>query len=69
MSNTNEKKDLGQDILHYLGPRENWRSNKGDIQSLMRRLKQNERKKNNGKFIFVTTAISILVVSGIIISF
>jgi hypothetical protein len=35
----------------------------------MRRLKENNRKENNGKFIFLTTTISILVISGIIISF
>jgi len=69
MSNMKEKKSLGQDILPYLSVQENWRSNRGDVQSLMRRLKDNKRKENNGKFIFVATAISILVISGIIISF
>ena len=64
-----EKKNIDQDTLPYLSVQENWRSNRGNIQLLMRRLRENNRKENNGKFIFVTTAISILVISGIIISF
>ena len=64
-----EKKNLDQNILPYLNVQANWRSNRGDVQSLMRRLKENKRKENNGKFIFVATAVSILVISGIIISF
>ena len=64
-----EKKNLDQNILPYLSAQANWRSNRGDVQSLMRRLRENNRKKNNGNFIFVTTAIGILVISGIIISF
>jgi len=69
MSNVNEKKNPDQNIFPYLSAQVNWRSNRGDVQSLIRRLKENKRKENNGKFIFVTTAISILVISGIIISF
>ena len=64
-----EKNNPDQNTLPYLSAQANWRSNRGDVQSLMRRLKENERKENNGKFIFVATAISILVISGIIISF
>ena len=69
MSNMSETKNPDQNILPYLSSQANWRSNRGDVQSLMRRLKENKRKENNGKFIFVATAISILVISGIIISF
>ena len=69
MPNTSRKSNLEQDINPYLNAQANWRANRGDVQSLMRRLKENKRKENNGKFIFVTTAISILVISGIIISF
>ena len=69
MSNMRKKKDLDQNILPYLSVQANWSSNRGDVQSLMRRLKENKRKEDNGKFIFVATAISILVISGIIISF
>ena len=69
MSNMSEKKNLDQNILPYLNVQANRRSNRGDVQSLMRRLKENKRKENNGKFIFVATAVSILVISGIIISF
>jgi|TARA_B100002003_G_scaffold73579_1_gene68628 hypothetical protein len=64
-----EKKNIDQDTLPYLSVQENWRSNRGNIQLLMRRLRENNRKENNGKFIFVTTTIGILVISGIIISF
>ncbi len=64
-----EKKNLDQNILPLLSVQTNWRSDRGNVQSLMRRLKENKRKENNGKFFFVTTAISILVISSIIISF
>ena len=64
-----EKKNPDQNTLPYLSAQANWRSNRGDVQSLMRRLKDNKRKENNGKFIFVATAVSVLVISGIIISF
>ena len=64
-----EKKNQDQNILPYLSVQANWKSNRGDVQSLMRRLKENKRKENNGKFIFAATVISILGISGIIISF
>ena len=63
------KRNIDQNNLPYLSVQANWRSNRGNVQLLMRRLRENNRKENNGKFIFVTTAISILVISGIIISF
>ena len=69
MPNMSEKKNQDQNILPFLSVQANWRSNRGDVQSLMRRLKENKRKENNGKFIFVATVISIFVISGIIISF
>jgi hypothetical protein len=64
-----EKENIDQNIHPYLSVQAKWISNRGNIQLLMRRLRENNRKENNGKFIFVTTAISILVISGIIISF
>ena len=64
-----KKRNIDQNIPPYLNIQANWRSDRGNIQLLMRRLRENNRKENNGKFIFVTTAISILVISGIIISF
>ena len=64
-----EKENIDQNIHPYLGVQANWRSNRGNVQPLMRRLRENNRKENNEKFIFVTTAISILVIFGIIISF
>jgi hypothetical protein len=69
MSNMREMKNLDQNISPYLSVQANWRSKRRNIQSLMRRLKEKKRKENNGRFVFVTTAISILVISGIIISF
>ena len=64
-----EKENIDQNIHPYLGVQANWRSNRGNVQPLMRRLRENNRKENNGKFIFVTTAITALIISGIIISF
>ena len=64
-----KKRNIDQNIPPYLNIQANWRSNRGDVQSLMRRLKESKRKEDNEKFIFVATTISILVISGIIISF
>ena len=64
-----EKENIDQNIRPYLNMQTNWKSGRGNIQLLMRRLRENNRKENNGKFIFMTTAISVLVISGIIISF
>ena len=64
-----EKKNIDQGVHPCLNVQTNWSSNRGNVQLLMRRLRENNRKENNGKFIFLTTAVSILVISGIIISF
>ncbi len=64
-----KKKNIDQNIRPYLNMQTNWKSGKGNIQLLMRRLRENNRKENNGKFILVATAISVFVISGIIISF
>ena len=69
MSNASEKSNLDQNIDPYLNAQANWRSNRGDVNFLMKRLKKNERKKNKEQFVFLMTAISVLVISGIIISF
>ena len=69
MPNTSRRNNLNQNINPYLNKLANWRSNRGDVHLLMKRLKKNEKKENKGKFFFVVTAISVLVVSGIIISF
>ena len=68
-TNTSRKTNLNQNINPYLTTQVNWRSNRGDVQFLMKRLKENEQKENKKKLIFVMTAISVLVISGIIISF
>ena len=69
MPNTSRKNNLEQNINPYLNTQANWRSNRGDVHLLMKRLKKNEQKENNEKLIFVVTAISVLVIFGIIISF
>jgi len=69
ISKMSKKRNIDQNILPHLNLQTNCKSNKGNIQLLMRRLRENNRKENNGKFIFVTTAVSILVISGIVISF
>ena len=69
MPNTSRKTNLNQNINPYLNTQANWRSNRGDALFLMKRLKDNEQKKNKEKIMFVVTAISVLVISGIIISF
>lgn len=69
MPNTSRKTNLNQNINPYLNTQVNWRANRGDVQFLMKRLKENEQKENKKKLIFVVTAISVLVISGIIISF
>ena len=69
MPKISKKNNLNQNINSYLNTFVNWRSNRGDFLALMKRLKKNERKENKEKLIFVATAISVLVISGIIISF
>ena len=69
MPNTSRKNNLDQNIYPYLNAQANWRSNRGDVHFLMKRLKENEQKENKKKLIFVVTAISVLVISGTIISF
>ena len=69
MLNRDRKNNLKQNITSYLKTQANWRSNRGDVHFLMKRLKDNEQKKNKEKIMFVVTAISVLVISGIIISF
>ena len=69
MPNTSRKNNLNQNINTYLNIRANWRSDKGDVSSLLKRLKESKQKENIQKLVFAVTAISILVISGIIISF
>ena len=69
MPNTSRRSSLNRNINLYLNSQVNWRSNKGDVNFLMKRLKKNEQKKNKEKLVFMVTTISVLVISGIIISF
>ena len=69
MPNTSGKGNLNRNFSPYLNTQTNWRSNRGDLNFLVKRLKKNEQKKNKEKLIFMATAISVLVISGIIFSF
>jgi hypothetical protein len=69
MPNTSRRSNLNRNINLYLNSQANWRSNRTDVNFLMKRLKENEQKKNKEKLIFMVTAISVLVISGIIFSF
>ena len=69
MPNTSRRSNLNRNINLYLNSQVNWISNRGDVNFLMKRLKKNEQKKNKEKLIFMVTAISVLVISGIIFSF
>ena len=69
MPNTSRRSNLKQNVNLYLNSQVNWRSNRGDVNFLMKRLKKNEQKKNKEKLIFMVTTISVLVISGIIFSF
>ncbi len=69
MPNASEKSNLDQNIDPYLNAQENWRSNRGDVNFLMKRLKKNKQRKDKEKLIFITTIIGVFVISGIIISF
>ena len=69
MPNTRRKSNLDQNIDPYLDAQANWRSNRGDVHFLMKRLKKNKQRKDKEKLIFTATVIGVLVISGIIISF
>ena len=70
MPNTRRgRSNLNQNINPYLNKLANWRSNRGNVHLLIKKLKKSEKKENKEKLIFVVTAISVLVISGIIISF
>ena len=69
MSNASEKSNLDQNIDPYLNAQANWKSNRGDVNFLLKRLKKNKQRKDKEKLIFTATVIGVLVISGIIISF
>ena len=69
MPNTSRKTNLNQNINPYLNTQVNWISNRKGVHFLMKRLKKNEQKESKEKLVFLVTAISVLVISGIIISF
>ena len=69
MPNTSRRSNLNRNINLYLNSQTNRKSNRGDVNFLMKRLKKNEQKKNKEKLVFMVTTISVLVITGIIISF
>jgi hypothetical protein len=69
MPSTNRRNDLEQNALPYLNVKTNWKSKKGDVRFLIRRLKENQQKQNKEKIILFLSVISIVLISGIIISF
>ena len=69
MPNASRRSNFNRNNNLYLNSQINWRANRGDVNFLMKRLKKNEQKKNKEKLIFMVTAISVLVISGIIFSF
>ena len=69
MSIASEKSNSDQNIVPYFNEQVNWRSNRGDVNFLLKRLKKNKQRKNKEKLIFMTTVIGVLAISGIIISF
>ena len=69
MPNTSRSNNLAQNDNTYLNVQENLRPKREDILSLMKRLKNKEKKKIKEKIVFMITAVSVLVISGIIISF
>ena len=69
MPNASRRHNLKDNINPYLNTLTNWKANRGDVRLLMKRLKKYEKKEKKEKFIFVVTTISVLVISGIIISF
>ena len=69
MPNTSRRNNLNRNINPYLNTLANWRSNRGDVHFLLKRLKENQQKEDKEKLILVVTVISVFVISGIIISF
>tara|TARA_B100000745_G_C20063897_1_gene363087 strand:+ start:115 stop:324 length:210 start_codon:yes stop_codon:yes gene_type:complete len=69
MPNTSQKRKDAQNINSYLKIKSNLRIDRGNVISLIKKLKESKKKKNNEKFIFLASTISILIISGIIISF
>ena len=53
MPNTSRKTNLNQNINPYLNKLANWRSNRGNVHLLMKKLKKSEKKENKEKLIKV----------------
>jgi len=69
MPNPSRSNNLAQNVNTYLNVKEDLRSKREDVHFLMKRLKNKEQKKIKEKIILMTTAVSVLVIFGIIISF
>ena len=51
MPNTRRRSNLNQNINPYLNKLANWRSNRGNVHLLMKKLKKSEKKENKEKLI------------------
>ena len=69
MQKTSRKSDYDQSIGYALNVRRQWSPFKGDINFLKKRLKESQKKKTKEKFIFTAVLVTVVLVSGIIISF
>ena len=69
MPNPSRSNNLAQNVNTYINVKEDLRSKREDVHSLMKRLKNKEQKKIKEKIILMITAVSVPVIFGIIISF
>ena len=69
MPNMSRANNLARSTNAYLNSEEKWRHNRGDVHSLMKRLKRSKREESKKKFIVTASVFSVLIISGIIISF
>ena len=69
MINQNRRGKLVQNFYPYLNTGTNFKSSSRYYNYLLKKLKKKEHKENKEKFIFFMGVISVLVISGIIISF
>ena len=68
-TNTSGKSGLGSGLRSNSDMASNWNHKKGNIHFLLKKLKENRKKKVKEKFILSMSVIGLLVISGIIISF
>ena len=70
MLNLNRRSNVVQNFSPYLKKKKTvFKSGNGYFNYFLKRLKKKEYKENREKFIFLVTIISVLFISGIIVSF